>query len=363
MKEKYYEITWYSQENIILNEEISEELISYIKKAGETLDINFNVKQIKEDQISFTAIAEEHLNLNKALRILQKKMKHFTTILSEKKGPRVISFPNDIARKEGRLKKLIKDIRDIGYYDLHEFFAGDLMNFKLYLEERKLGMIEFNERIFLIDLENLKHKINLNCFECTKKHQYGCCCGSPCDMSRRNKANFDKYEADIAEEVKALNIEEYKLLKQTGGFIFLDGSINVCNGHCALLVCHEGSYKCISHKYALENDLPIYELCPLSCLMYPLEIMILFADKQKRIMLVTSVVEEDFANEYGRWGSYSSLDVELRCINESSHNDVFKKEDYKPVYEVNKGLLIHELGREIFEGIKLICDNMQVGGR
>lgn len=355
MKVKYYEMTWYSKENLDLEESVQQAIRECIVKAGKTLEVRIEVQKMTMHSLTFGMYADEHISLNKVLRSLQKKMKPFMTGLQD--SPCVVSFPNGKAKGDGRLKKIIKEICDVGYYDLNEYFSGDLTDFKKYLGERELGVIEYKERMYLVDLENLKHKINLNCFECTKKHQYGCCCGSPCDMSRHNKDNFDVHEAAIAEEVKALDAKEYQMIKETGGFVFLDGTINECNGHCALLVHHEGTYKCIAHKYALENNIPIYTLCPLSCLMYPLEMMTLFTNnQQKRIVLLTSVVEEAFASAYGRWGSYHSLDVELRCINVDAHNEVFKAADYKAVYEVNKGLLIHELGNEIFSSMQHLCE-------
>lgn len=362
MKQRYYEITWYiNDEHAVLDDMLINHFATCFKKAGEEIDVEILLKEAVINQITFGIQAALELNLSKTLRLLEKKAiklggNVIEKVLNVSKGPCIISFPRDLAGKDGRIKKIIKDIRDVGYYDLHEFFSGDLEAFKMYLADRKLGVIDLGERIYLVDLENLKHKINLNCFECTKKHQYGCCCGSPCDMSRRNKERFDLYEEAIGKEVSALDPEGYKQIKQTGGFVFLDGSINECNGHCSLLVYHEGSYKCMAHKYALENNMPIYEICPLSCLMYPLEIMTLMTDKQKRIMLITSVVEETFANEYGRWGSYATLDVELRCINEAAHDEVFKKEAYKPIYEVNRGLLIHELSQAVYEGIARLCE-------
>lgn len=361
MKNKRYEVTWYKQKDTVLNEEIQTKIVTYMEEAAKALETRLVCQEMSGMYMVWEIVADENLNLSKVLRNLQKKVSKKLGFLLEKlfdmeKGVRIVTFPNHLAKEDGRLNRLIKDIVDVGYYDLHEFFDGDLTTFKLYLQERKLGIIDLGERIFLVDQELLNHRINLNCFECTKKHQYGCCCGSPCDMSRRNKERFDKYEGEIAKEVKALDPNSYEKIKEAGGFVSLDGSINACEGHCTLLICHEGTYKCVAHKYALEHEMPIYEICPLSCLMYPLEIMTLFTDKQKRITLLTSVVEEEFATTYGRWGSYASLDVELKCINEQGHDEVFKLEDYRPVYEVNKNLLIYAFGKEVFEGIVHLCD-------
>ena len=212
---------------------------------------------------------------------------------------------------------------------------------------QKLTILEQGGKVFLIDEEALRKEINLNCFACTKLYRYGCCCGSPCNLGSRNRKVFDKHLFNIEEQIKAHDERTYKKIMAKGGFMASDGSINECEGHCALLIEEEGVYKCMAHSYALKRDVPVYSLCPLSCLMYPLEMIELVTNKQRKLMLITSVVDEEFANHFGRWGSYNTLEVELRCINKEGHNDIFREEDYRPVYEVNQGLLCHEFG-ELF---------------
>lgn len=358
-----YDLTWYTRghKNILVEEvekRVEELLIDLC------VDIKMNLIQVEltPDSIRLLLGSKGQVNITKVLKMIQKRLSKSLF----KKFPRLkeigtelwdsrylsSSINNDQSEVDIRIEKVLDSLWSVEYYDLDEGVTDDLGEFKNYLIGRKLGIVDDGERVFLIDEEALAKEINLNCFECTKIYKYGCCAGSPCDLSSKNKNMFDKHVLKIASEVKALDESYYNDIVAKGGFVSPEGAITECGGRCSLLVEHEGVYKCIAHKYALDQNIPIYELCPLSCLMYPLEIVELITDKQKKIILLTSVVEEDFAKEFGRWGSYKSLDVDLRCINKDKHNEIFKEKDYKPVYRVNKNLLIHEFGTRIYSGIE-----------
>ena len=252
------------------------------------------------------------------------------------------------------MSKLLDDLWSVEYYDLDESVTEHLKAFKEYLSHRKLATMDIGEQVYLVDTVALRKEINLNCFECTKLYQYGCCCGSPCQMSKKNQKLLDQYLNPLSEEMRSLNEKYYNEVMEKGGFMSFDGSIKECNGRCSLLVEHEGIHKCMAHKYALDHEISIYELCPLSCLMYPLEIMELITDKKRRVILLTSVVEEEWAKTYGRWGSYKGLKIDHRCVNKEAHNEVFRIEDYRPVYEVNKNLIDYEFGEGVYKGLKIL---------
>lgn len=262
---------------------------------------------------------------------------------------------NSNNQQDMRLMHLIENLKEVYYYDLDEgMIWEDIQKFKSYLKERKLTRIEQAGRSVLVDEKALKEKINLNCFECTKRFQYGCCCGSPCAMSDKNLEQFCRQLPSIEAHLKKIDEEQYEKVRSKGGFLSANGKIKAFDGHCSLLVLHEGVYKCLAHKYALEEGIPIYELCPLSCLMYPMEILELITKKKKTIWLITSAVEEDFAEHFSRWGSYKSLKVEMRCLHENEANAVFKKENYASVFEVNRNLLSHEFGKEVVQWVEEI---------
>jgi len=357
-----YYIIWQLEETREVEEAlIQEETIKQIKEnlmdVAEINKITIKEVEMKGNEIELIIESDIQPNINKIIKNLQKRMQHIYK-LKECKQPYLITTKSKKCAKEDlRIHKLIDAIVLGEYYDLDEEMTDtDLSALKVYLSKRNLGIIDYHEQIFLIDREALDKMINLNCFECTKIHKYGCCSGNPCGPSSKNMKLFDQHMLLMEEAVRAIDFEQYKRLLENGGFMTANGLIKAYDGHCALLVQHEGVYKCIAHKYALEEQIPIYELCPLSCLMYPLEIIELTTDKRKKVILLTSVIDEVFANQFGRWGSYASLEVELRCIHQEAHNAIFKAEDYRPVYEVNEGLLIHEFGEAIYRGIKKLYE-------
>lgn len=361
----HYHIEWYTNERRgILIDEIERQVVNLLSKWCSELKLHLIKITVTPYMVQLLMDASTQINSSKTLRMLQRKLskslyREFPT-LRNVEGELwdslylICTHNRGKAELDIRIEKFLKSLWEVRYYDLEETFASSLNEFKDYLRHRNLGIVDYGDRVFLIDQEALVKEINLNCFECTKIYQYGCCCGSPCGFSSKNMNMFDNHILNIENEIKNIDEEQYKELLASGGLVTANGAIKEYNGHCSLLVKHEGSYKCIAHKYGLEHNIPIYDLCPLSCLMYPLEIMELMTDKQKKIILLTSVLDEYFADRFGRWGSYKSLEVDLRCVDKSAHNEIFREEDYKPVYSVNKNLLIHELGLEVYKGIENI---------
>lgn len=363
----HYEVTWYTRgHQSLIDENIEKYIVEVLKQQSEEIGVDLVPIRIREDVITFNLDAKIQLNIGKIVRNLQKKVskvlsKHFMHLKPYypemwDKEYIIVTDTNASARTNARIENILLSLDEVAYYDLDEAFSEDLGVFSQYLGNKNIAIIDCNKGTFLIDKDALKHEINLNCFACTKLYQYGCCSGSPCSYSPKNKKMFNKHYLGIEQEVKQLDENNYKNIMRGGGFFTSEGEVRECNGHCALLVEEEGIYKCIAHKYALEHEVSKYDLCPLSCLMYPLEIMELFDDKNKYVFLLTSVVETDFAKNFGRWGSYECLETELRCLDKNAHNEHFKAGDYKPVYEVNKGLLIHEFGRKLYDAIEKILD-------
>lgn len=350
-------------EGILQGIEMIEEqaLCKSLQKLCKTLGVECVSLRIWEQDICLELAAERPYNLTKLSASLQSKLK--------------ISYPNlrtvpfigitrsgKPSREDTRIRDLMASIDEIAYYDLDEV-CDEEQAFKAYLGERPLTLIEQGKNIFLIDEEALKHPIFLNCFICTQTHQYGCCCGSPCDMSDKNKNVFKKHGKAIEEAMQALNPEDYRKVVAAGGFFKSDGSINAYDGRCAMLVADEGVYKCMPHKYARDKGLPIYNLCPLSCLMYPLEIIELIANFKTKAILLTAAVTDDFAKELSRWGSYEKIEAELRCLSKEAHNHQFEEANYKPVYEVNEGLLTHEFGKSIYKTLQTVLESKNIERR
>lgn len=358
-----YHLTWYTRDHkTILVEEIEKHVIHLVGALCDEMKIDLIKIEVLPSTVEVLLGSNTQINIIKTLKAMQKKLsKSLYKKFPELKGIGrelwdslylVSTFNKDASEVDIRIEKILDSLWSVEYYDLDEGVTDDLDEFKDYLVGRKLGIVDYGNQVFLVDRESLIKEINLNCFECTKTYKYGCCCGSPCNFSAKNKRIFDEHFLHLADEMKKLDEANYNDIVANGGFVSPEGAIKEHKGYCSLLIEHEGVRKCMTHKYALDHQIPIYDLCPLSCLMYPLEIIELITDKQKKVILLTSVLDEYFAKEFGRWGSYKSLDVDLRCINKEAHNEVFKEEDYKPVYKVNKNLLSHEFSAKVYKEIE-----------
>lgn len=346
----YYHFTWkLKDESRVYTDQTHKNLIEWCHVFNGTLLHS----EIILDELKVACTTSHQINLNKAfkgLKQVEKELGPLSLVCS-------ICKPLEKGLQDQRISKILDTLWSVGYYDLDECATEDIEQFKAFLKQRDLATIDIGEQLYLVDTKGLKQEINLNCFECTKVYAYGCCCGSPCQMSRKNQKMLEAHLDKLSNEMKSINETYYNEVITKGGFITFDGIIKSCGERCSLLVEHEGIHKCMVHKYALDEGIPIYEICPLSCLMYPLEILELVTNKKRKIILLTSVVEEDLAKNYGRWGSYKEIPIEHRCVRKETHNETFKKEAYRPVYEVNEELINHELGIEVYKGLKVILDN------
>ena len=361
-----YQITWYtSDRQPFLEAEIQGKIIELVEGLCEESSVYLESIRVTTDTLILTIESKSQINMSKLLKQIQKKIGKFLSktdrgIKNKKdlwdQAYHIVSLETSGAELDVRIEKVLDHLWSAEYYDLDEGVTDELGPFKRYLETRTLGVIEKGEQCFFIDIESITKAINLNCFECTKIHKYGCCSGSPCDLSVKNRKTFERHRYKLIEEMKKLDEQYYKKVEALGGFLDEKGRIRECEGRCVLLINHEGSWKCLLHKYALEQKLAPYEICPLSCLMYPLEIIELITSKQKKVLLLTSAIDENFAKEYGRWGSYKDLEVELRCIHPEAHNEIFHEKDYRPVYQVNEQLIRHEFGEVVYQGIETLID-------
>lgn len=275
------------------------------------------------------------------------------------------------AKKQLEIAGVIDKITGAGYYDLEWLLDGDMDELKQYLRSCSLSMIEWMEYTILIDEKALTEKVNLNCSACTQKNKFGCCCGSPCHMSQKNVANYRKYKEQInrrfheidpvryrellGHQKKALSVTDYTLLE----LVDEQGFIREYDGRCQLLVRKDGMARCLTHLFALEKGISVYELSPLSCLMFPLELLVFITEDGKYVMLITGALEKEFSKKFGRWGGYREHHLEFQCVDLKNHDQLFEEKDYKPLYKVSKELLVHEFSEQVYKQIEQICKNKE----
>lgn len=258
--------------------------------------------------------------------------------------------------------QLIDSISASAYYDAEILFDGEIDELKKYLKERSLETFEWDQYVIMLDKKALKEEVNLCCEKCTRKNEFGCCCGSPCNMSKCNLKNYRKYQKEINKRFYEIDPVRYAELledqKTDGGVLNLvdeEGFIGEHNGRCNLLVRKDGMARCITHLFAIEQGISPYELSPLSCLMFPVELFSLLTREGKNILLVTSAVDNEFSTKYGRWGGYRNHHLEFQCVDKKSHDEAFTKSDYHPLYKVSEKLITHEFGVSLYKKIEEIC--------
>lgn len=353
---------------------IRDELVSVLEEQKQQLikqlKVELDFEALQDQRLIIQLIRADHLNGNKLLKQLIKQLTrvqgHLQEVLKEKNWHLLTAGKRP--SEGGRLEKLFHGIKETYYVDVKHIYGPEPHMLYNFFKDRKMSILENEDQIFLIDELGLLQRINLNCQACTSSHEFGCCCGSPCQYSSQNLKRYKIHEQAIIEEMKQIEPSYYEAVKkkrrEEGSpdmmLVDFDGTVGECEGRCMLLVREEGMAKCLAHKYALEHQIPVYELSPLSCLLFPLEIIGCITDKGKRLFLLTSVVEDELATHIGRWGSYKSLELPLCCIDESLCNETFKKEDYESVLQVNKGLLSYEFGESIYEDLTYLLGEGRV---
>ena len=349
-----YQLGWQIP-NTMLNEWI-ERIHQTIREEARREKMTIEAVEINEQEISCQFSSPVQINSHTFCKKLQKQLEKaakdhgMSQALQE---PIVMSWSQEKAENDIRLNKWISTVREADYYDLDAGLDNEeIKRLKGYLLGQKLAVIEEDEKMIIIDREALQKKINLNCFECTKKYRYGCCCGSPCEMSDKNRQLLEDHLVEIEERVNQIDPVQYENLIHHGGVLAANGKIKSFDGHCALLVEEKGIYKCIAHQYALEQGIEVYEICPLSCLMYPFEVIELITNKHKKAFLFTAAVKGVPMLELSRWGNYEALEVGLRCVDETLEDEIFKEEKYRPVYQVNQKLIEHEFGKQVYTYIE-----------
>lgn len=360
-----YQLIWHFIEQA-KKEEVHRIIGNHLKELEKKLKVTLSYELMGEAQVVFQ-VASEKISGHKLLQGLCKQLNKIFSdqalqqaVLNDKNW--MILTPSETLSESVRLQKLFHGIRETYYYDVKHIYGPDKQKLEKRMQERKMGILDWGDKVFLLDEAALTKPINLNCMACTSKYDFGCCCGSPCNYSSKNLKTFKAHEKEIISELKRIEPAYYEAIEnkfskeESFGEVELvgfDGTVGECEGRCMLLVREDGFGKCLAHKYALEHQIPIYTMSPLSCLMFPFEVIEMITDKNKRIFLLTGVVEDELAESIGRWGSYKRLEIPLACTDIGLCDEHFKKADYQPVYEVNKGLITHEFGPMLYEGLAL----------
>lgn len=254
----------------------------------------------------------------------------------------------------------------IGYFQLEHVAMMETREQEV--RTKLIELIQTNQIIckenLLIDVHSLTKLVNLDCTNCHKILENGCCGGSPLHFPAKSMINiFDNIDNIIEGRFSE---EQKSIMKKEGIFErFMKVLLvpkNTKWGCVFLMETNEGVKRCAIKDWCLCNDKEITEFCSTSCLIFPLEIMQLKSANGEDYYCITSTLNEDFTSKYSRWGNLST--VKYPCLSydnvpEQYKGQIFKKEEYVPIYIVFKELIEKWFGIDTYKTIEEECEKSQ----
>jgi len=255
--------------------------------------------------------------------------------------------------------------------------------------QKNINKTIFKFQSNLYDIKSLSRLVNLDCLNCRSAHTRLCCNGSPYTPNSEDINIVRTNLSNIIHTVESYN-EDNNIAKviEDKGFLNDKGTFIDNCGRCVFSVKIPGADVCGIHAYALENDMKYTSLKPKSCLMYPLD-MIELKNGQHFIFGITegTVIEvEETKNGnlnlkkdnqgFSRW---NITDLDFVCVNKKHRENIletkktkskvirgtlpktmFKVEDYKPIYEEEKNVLIELFGEDAYQFINMKANDMLI---
>jgi hypothetical protein len=220
-----------------------------------------------------------------------------------------------------------------------------------YLKRNKAAMLPVGR--FLIDIPALLTPFHLDCFHCREVHRETCCeNGQPYALDSWQIPMLEKEAPAIAE--RFLSEREWETYSQSG--IFESGStagtIRLRNGNCLFFTEWDGRPACAIHAYAEETGRDLYPIKPISCQLYPLDLI-----DTGECVLVTALQEETAA--FSRWGTdyldrFYCASVDRRRQAKHIDPSLFALEGYRPAYQWGISIIRRMIGSAADEVEKVL---------
>jgi len=224
---------------------------------------------------------------------------------------------------------------------------------------------------FEIDLAALATPVLLDCARCRQAHAESCCEGGfPFPPTEDLLPVLDILSPLIAarhlDEAAQVRIKERGLFDaylETAGHPTIAAAEE---GNCLFCRVEEDGPACAAHRFALEQGRAPHELKPLSCLLYPLD---LIADEDGTLLLTALTAD---TARFSRWGEDYRLDflcanLDLREKVAAGETDgmrpnillnmderAFAPERYRPAFLEGRDTLIARYGLELYNQIEAL---------
>jgi hypothetical protein len=196
---------------------------------------------------------------------------------------------------------------------------------------------------FLIDVPALLTPFHLDCTHCREVHRETCCeNGQPYAVDAWQIPLLEREAPAIMERFLAEG--EWERYEQSGIWDRRGsaGTIRLRHGNCLFHTEIDGRPACAIHAYAEQTGGDPYSLKPISCQLYPLDLI----DTGEHV-LITALTEE--TAPFSRWGR-DYLD-RFYCASadrrrQAKHIDpsLFALEGYRPAFQWGIPILRHVLG-------------------
>lgn len=245
------------------------------------------------------------------------------------------------------------------YEDVY-FYETIKQEFVRYIEQafNNNDVVRYGD--YLIDVEALTRVINLDCINCHQINDTCCCGASPVAFPRHSLLNvLANYEEIITErfsEKQRQIIEEKGIFDEHLGRML---SPKTMEWGCVFLMKKgNGVRRCAIKDWCLENNKRITDFCSTSCLLFPMDVFEIRSISGRKFYYITSVLKDEIATKYSRWGDISALN--LPCIDYSRvpdifNGEIFKDNEYTPIYLNFKELLIQWFGQNTYSYIDEQC--------
>lgn len=194
-------------------------------------------------------------------------------------------------------------------------------------------------------------EVNLDCMNCHRVHSLTCCeGGQPYSTDRESEEKLKKAAPYIIHQYLDENRQQEAA---ESGYMEefaagpLSPAIKLCEGNCFFYVKGEKESYCSIHRFALDHHLSPLELKPMSCSLFPLDII-----QMDSKLFITAITPETAS--FSRWGYEYE---EHLCINRKKREaaeisaDYFSLVHYRPAWQWCRDLLQQTFGDGLIEGI------------
>lgn len=237
------------------------------------------------------------------------------------------------------------------------------------------GIVAFEQ--FDLDLTALLTPVQLDCQNCHLAHHESCCEGGfPFPPESGLLSVIDEHSERMLS--RHFTAEAAAQIREAGlfeAFLETDGhpTVTTLDGNCAFCRIEGKGPACMVHRYALEVGIVPEDFKPLSCLLYPLD---LIEHEATGRVLITALTAN--TARFSRWGEdyfhdflcanaktradVAAAETDLRDnIRRGIASDVFALENYQPAYQAGKGTLTTLYGEALWQAIDEQVQKTQQG--